>query len=59
MEVYYRVEYAGVVTIPDEEWDEQTKEDYGNDLNAFVYVYVQEETGAWSGLKIDNIESNK
>lgn len=55
MKVSYRVEYSGILEIPNYEWDESTKEHYENDLNDFVFVYVQEEIGAYQGLKIDYI----
>jgi len=40
-EIYYKVEYEGVVTMDDEEW-EDLKEDYNGDKDSFVRNTVSE-----------------
>jgi len=55
MKVSYTVNYSGVVEIPNEEWDQQTKADYEDDLGHFAFTFTQEEIGAWKGLTIDSI----
>jgi len=56
MKVEYTVHYTGVIDIDNSEWDAQTKENYGDDFNAFIFVYVQEEIRVWQGLTIDSIK---
>lgn len=56
MKVSYTVHYSDTVYIPDSEWDQQTKIDYADNLNAFAFMYVQEDVPVFRGLTIDNIE---
>jgi len=56
MKVNYTVHYSGVIDVPNSEWDQQTQEDYGSDLEHFVFTYVQEEIGVWQGVTIGSIE---
>jgi hypothetical protein len=55
MIVSYKVYYEGDIEIDDSEWDEQTQEVYRNDLESFVFSYVQDEIMAWQGLTITSI----
>jgi len=56
MIVNYTVHYSDTVYIPDSEWDQQTKIDYADDLNAFAFMYVQEHVPVFRGLTINSIE---